>query len=386
MNDSLPSPAGLPTSYLVDTVDVAPNVVLAPMEGVTDLAFRRLVRSIGGPGLTYTEFIASKGLTVGDKRAWRMASFDADERPIALQIYGREPVLMAEAARLLQDAGATLIDINMGCPSKKVCQNSGGSALMREPDHAIEIVRAVKAAITVPLTVKMRSGFDPTNRNAPELAYRCQEEGAAAITIHWRTRADRYSGERTVDAIAEAVDRLTIPVVGNGDIVDIESAAAMFRDTGCAGVMVGRGAIQNPWLMTQIGQWLRGKPIVEVTGRERQRLLLKYYGLIGESFDRPVARLGRMKQITKYFISRLVEGNTARGIILRAQSADEMIARINAYFDRLAAFEGGDVAAFDGYSIAALANEAIADQSAASKAADGTIQLPPTATTFESAR
>ncbi|MEO1273188.1 MAG: tRNA-dihydrouridine synthase, partial [Myxococcota bacterium] len=335
-------PRGLPTWYAVRDVRITPNVVLAPMEGVTDRVFRRLIRGLGGPGLTYTEFIASKGLSSGGRREWRMAEFDPDERPIALQIYGRDPNTMAEAARLLEDKGATILDINMGCPSKKVCKNSGGSALMSEPELAVDIVRAVRKAIDIPLTVKMRSGFDPTLRNAPELAWRLQEEGAEAITIHWRTRADLYGGERAVDKIAEAVDRLSVPVIGNGDIVDIPSAQAMFKDTGCAGIMIGRGAIRNPWLMLQVGQWLRGEPMIQVTAMERRRILLRYYDTIAEFIPNPRGALGRMKMVTKHFVRDLPQGPIARAHILRAQEPSQAHALVDAYFHRLARYEAGD--------------------------------------------
>ena len=326
-----------PTSFRVRDIEVAPAVVLAPMEGVTDLAFRRLIRRIGGPGLTYTEFIASKGIAKGNRHAWRMAEFDPDERPIVLQIYGREPDLMAEAGRLLQDSGATIIDINMGCPSKKVCNHSGGSALMREPELAVAIVRAVRAAVTIPLTVKMRSGFDAENRNAPELAYQFQEEGAEAITIHWRTRADRYKGERAVDKIAETVQRVSIPVVGNGDVIDVATAKAMFDDTGCAGVMVGRGALRDPWCMQEIGAWMRGTSFTPPTPLERLDAIEFYLGQFKETMRAPGGKtadnavLGKLKQMSKYFI----RDQEVRLQVLRSQALDDAERLLREHFYRL---------------------------------------------------
>jgi nifR3 family TIM-barrel protein len=327
-----------PHTFRVRDIVVDPAVVLAPMEGVTDLAFRRLIRRIGGPGLTYTEFIASKGIAKGSRHAWRMAEFDPDERPIVLQIYGREPDLMAEAGRLLQDAGASIIDINMGCPSKKVCNHSGGSALMREPELAVEIVRAVRAAVTVPLTVKMRSGFDQENRNAPELAWRFQEEGAEAITIHWRTRSDRYMGTRAVDKIAETVDKVSIPVVGNGDVQDIPSAKAMFDDTGCAGVMVGRGALKNPWSLLEIGSWLKGVPYRPPTPLERLDAVEFYIAEFEKTMRSPDGKyagnavLGKLKQMSKYFI----EDNQVRTQILRSQRLPDARSYLQQHFYGLA--------------------------------------------------
>ena len=326
-------PRGLPVSYRVRDVAVAPAVVLAPMEGVTNITFRQLIREIGGPGLTYTEFIPSNGLHRGANGKLReMIRFDPDERPIAIQIYGADPAIMAEAARVVEDLGATICDINMGCPSKKVCANAAGSALMRTPGLAVEIVRQVRAAISIPLTVKMRSGFDAGMRNAPELAWQCQEEGAEAITIHWRTREDRYGGQRAVDKIAETVQRVSVPVVGNGDIIDPASAERMLRDTGCDGVMIGRGSMRNPWSLLQIAQHLRGETPVTVTAAERRRVLLAFLARFHETFRREKAALGRFKAIAKHFTADLPDGPAFRKRLLRAQTIDEVIAHTDAFF------------------------------------------------------
>lgn len=330
-----------PSEYYVRDVRIAPNLVLAPMEGVTDLTFRRLVRSIGGAGLTVTEFVASEGLRRGVARMEEMARFDADERPVAVQIYGRNPEAMAEAARIIEDSGATICDINMGCPSKNVCAHSGGSALMKEPELARQIVKAVRAAIKIPLTVKMRSGFDAHNRNAPDHAWMCQEEGAEAITIHWRTRADMYGGTRAVDKIAETKARLRIPVIGNGDIVDYASAVAMFRDTGVDGVMIGRGAIKNPWVFLQIGQVMRGETPIEVDAAEKRRVLLGYFASLHGVFRNDRGVLGRMKKIANHFTHGLPYGTELRTAFLHAESIDEAIDHTERYFDKLAAFEQG---------------------------------------------
>lgn len=326
-------PRGLPVSYAIRDIRIDPAVVLAPMEGVTNLTFRRLIREIGGHGLTYTEFIPSNGLHRGANGKLReMVRFDPDEAPIAIQLYGRDPAIMAEAARMVQDLGATICDINMGCPSKKVCTHSGGSALMKEPAHAAAIVRAVRAAIQIPLTVKMRSGFDANRRNAPELAHMCQEEGAESITIHWRTREDRYGGQRAIDKIAETVARVSVPVIGNGDIIDPESAARMLRETGCDGVMVGRGAMRNPWSLLQIAQHLRGEPIVTVTADERRTRLLRFLTRFHETFRHEKAALGRFKAIAKHFTADLPDGEAFRKRLLRSQSIDDVIQHTNAYF------------------------------------------------------
>lgn len=327
---------GFPSSYAIRELEIRPSVVLAPMEGVTDLPFRRVIRRASRPGLTYCEFIASKALVEGGDRVWRNATFDADERPIALQIFGRDPELMAEAARLLEAHGASVIDLNMGCPAKRVCANSGGSSLMKEPDLAARIVAAVRAAIRVPLTVKMRSGFDHAQRNAPELAWRCQEEGADAITIHWRTRADRYQGERAVDRIAAAVARLRIPVVGNGDIVDLASARAMFADTGCSGVMVGRGAMRNPWLIRQIGDWLEGREPFVPSRDEQRRALVHYFDEIEAAFTSDKGALGRFKMFANLFCEELPGGDVLRQRLVRARATREARDVVDSYFAAVA--------------------------------------------------
>jgi tRNA-dihydrouridine synthase B len=336
----------LPSDYRIRDLVIAPNVVLAPMEGVTDLPFRRLIRDIGGTGLTCTEFVASEGLKRGVGKMFEMASFDPDEHPVSVQIYGRRPEVMAEAARIVEDSGADICDINMGCPSKKVCAHSGGSALMRDPILARDIVRAIRAAIQIPLTVKMRSGFDHTNRNALEIARICEGEGAEAISIHWRTRSDKYGGVRNVDQIAAAKAAVGIPVVGNGDILDIDSALAMFADTGCDGIMVGRGAIRNPWLPLQIAQTLAGETPVVVTAGERRRTLFKYLGSIQGRFRNERGVLGRFKKISNYFTRGLPYGAELRTLVLRSQSIEEATAHLDTYFERLAGFEGGDTEAF----------------------------------------
>ena len=329
------------TPIWIRNVRIDPPVVLAPMEGVTDLTFRRLVRSIGGTGLTCTEFIPSSGLKQGSGKAWERAQFDPGEFPVSVQIYGRDPDQMAEGARIVQDMGATICDINMGCPSKKVCAHSGGSSLMKDLPLATEIVRAARGALTIPLTVKMRSGFDASRRNAPELARICESEGVDGLAILWRTGVDRYGGERQVDKIAEAVDAVSIPIFGNGDIIDLDSAKAMLEETGCAGVMVGRGAMRDPWLPLQITRWLAGKPPLRVGARERERVLLTYFDTISIAFNHSKGALGRMKMISKQFTRPLPHGVGLRDRIFRSTSRAEAEDWVHRYFDLLERHESG---------------------------------------------
>lgn len=332
------------------------------MEGVTDLTFRRLIRQIGGAGLTVTEFVPGAAVARGDAKMLKLVEFDKDEWPVAVQLYGKDPQEMADGARIVQDLGASICDINMGCPSKKVCAHSGGSALMKVPDQAVEIVRAVVAAVDIPVTVKMRSGFDAGNRNAPELAWACQEEGAQAIAIHWRTREDKYKGTRAVDKIAETKARLQVPVLANGDVVDVESAAAMYRDTGCDGLLIGRGAIRDPWVFRRIQAWMHGTPAPVVDAEEKRRVLLDYAQGLRDRFAPSFppskldnAVLGRFKMLTKYFAARQLEhGRVLRQLVLHSQELPTALDHVEAYFERLRRFEAGQLDAFEGYEAPAF--------------------------------
>lgn len=329
----------VPTRLSIRDVVVEPNLALAPMEGVTDLTFRRLVRQIGGCGITYTEFIPASGLAQHIRRALDMVTFDPDERPFGIQIYGRDAGVLSEAARIAQDLGADVVDLNMGCPSKKVCRNSGGSALMREPALARELVRAMRAALTVPFTVKMRAGWDHESRNAPEIAVMCEDEGVEAVTVHWRTRMDLYKGERELDTIAQVVDAVDIPVFANGDVIDAASALDTLRRTGCQGLMIGRGAIRNPWVFQEIRAALHGLPIPAVTPEERKRVLLGYLDAIHARFEADKPTLGRFKKISRYFTGGVQDGDVLRQAIFHSQTIDEAVSRVHAHFDRLAGQE-----------------------------------------------
>lgn len=332
---------GLPTSLRVRDIVVAPNLILAPMEGVTDLTFRRLVRTIGGTGLTVTEFVPAEGLRRDIPRVKDMVRFDPDERPLSIQVYGRVPAALAEGAKIAQDLGADIVDLNMGCPSKKVCAHSGGSALMKEPELARDLVRAIRGAVTIPFTVKMRSGWDRDHKNAPDVAWMCQEEGVEMVTVHWRTRTDGYGGVRELDTIAAVKDRLRIPVIANGDIVDAASAADTLRRTGADGVMIGRGAIKNPWVFKQIRAVMRGEAPIVVDAAERERVLLGYFADIRTRFAYDRGALGRFKKIANYFTHGVPYGSLLREAVLHAQGVDEAIDVVQGFFAKLRVWESG---------------------------------------------
>ncbi len=318
-------------------LSIEPSLVLAPMEGVTDVGFRRLVRSVGGCGLTVTEFIPGAALVGGHRVALRAAEFDADERPVSIQVYGRDPDILAEAARHVEERGATLVDLNMGCPSKKVCQNSGGASLLREPDLARRIVRAIRAATRLPFTVKMRSGWDPSSRVAPDLAAMCADEGVDALTVHWRTRADAYGGVRDLSTIAAVKRRVPIPVIANGD-VDETNAASTLAETGADGLMVGRAAIRDPWVFLRIGRALRGEAPLVVDDVERERVLVSYYRTLADTCPAERWMLGRMKKIARYFGGPDDDGEELRWRILHADSSAHAMDAVAAFFEERRTF------------------------------------------------
>lgn len=332
--------------YIRD-VHVDRGLVLAPMEGVTDLTFRRLIRHVGGAGMVFTEFIPAKGLAQNIERCRETAKFDPDQRPVAIQVYGRDPGALADGARAAQELGADVVDLNMGCPSKKVCKNSGGSSLMREPLLVRDIVRAMRAAVSIPFTVKMRSGWDVDSKNAPELAVICVEEGAEAVTVHWRTRTDLYGGDRELDTVAAVKQAVDVPVLFNGDIIDAASAAEALAYTGCDGLMIGRGAIRNPWVFREIRHALYGEPAVVPDATEKERVLMAYYAELRTRFRSDKGTLGRMKKIARYFTQGLPHGDALKMSVFHSQSIAEAEAALRTYFDRLRRYEAGHADAFE---------------------------------------
>jgi len=258
-------------------VAVPVPLFLAPMAGVSEAPFRLLCRRFGAD-VVVSEFLSSEGLRRGSERTLRMAAFDAEERPIGIQIFGSEPAAMAEAAALVTDVFAPdYVDINFGCPVKKVVKRNGGSGCLKDLDLVQGIIRAVAAATRLPVTVKIRSGWDESHRDPVGIALRCQEAGARALTLHARTRTEMFSGAARWEEIASVVEALEIPVIGNGDVTTAADVVRMRRETGCAGVMIARGSFGNPWIFRDARALLDGRPVpLAPTAEERFRTALEH--------------------------------------------------------------------------------------------------------------
>ncbi|MEK9753310.1 MAG: tRNA dihydrouridine synthase DusB [Rhodospirillaceae bacterium] len=261
-------------------VTIENPIVLAPMSGVTDMPYRRLVKRCGA-GLVVSEMIASRAMIHAARRTMRMATHEADEQPISVQLAGCEPEVMAEAARLNEDRGAAIIDINMGCPAKKVTNGYAGSALMRDELKAARILEAVVGAVKVPVTLKMRTGWDDNSRNAPALAKIAEASGIRALAVHGRTRCQFYKGRADWNFIGEVKAAVGIPVFGNGDVNTEEDARDLLAASGADGVLVGRGTYGRPWFLNQIRHFLAtGKKLVDPAIVDQRDILLDHFDAI----------------------------------------------------------------------------------------------------------
>jgi len=263
----------------IGSVNLPTPLVVAPMAGMTDSAFRRLVKRRGGCGLVVTEMVSSEGLLRGIDRTLEYAEYTEEERPVSIQIFGGDPDRMAAAAQIVETMGADIVDVNMGCPVRKIAKHNAGCSLMREPIHAANVIGAMVKAVKIPVTVKMRAGWSDRDRNAPELARRLQDVGAAAVTIHGRTAEQMYKGNADWDLVADIASQLDIPVFGSGDCIEPLQVVQRLR-AGLAGVLVGRGVLRNPWILAQASDLVVGVNARKVTMVERGAFLLEYINLL----------------------------------------------------------------------------------------------------------
>ena len=303
------------------------------MAGVTDTVFRRFIRNLGGCGLIMTEFTSADGvLRAKDKKAKRYLHFYEDEHPISAQLFGSDPRVMAEAARMVEGIGFDLIDLNLGCPAKKVVKCNGGSGLLRDLPAIRRIFEAVRGAVQIPFTVKFRAGWNDEEIVCVELAKMAEDCGLCAVALHARTREQGYSGNARWEWIGGIKDAVKIPVIGNGDIRSPEDACAMVTQTGCDAVMIGRTAPSNPWIFRQIEQYCMSKAYDEPTESDRYQMIRTYFQMLIEE-EMPGAA-GKMKQFASWFTHGVPGGAALRKGIYEAKSENEILLKVEEFFER----------------------------------------------------
>jgi tRNA-dihydrouridine synthase B len=318
----------------IGSLRIDPPLWLAPMAGVTDRDFRLIVRRIGGIGVVTMEFISSKAIVSGNKRTREMMHFSAEERPLSIQIYGSDVATMREAALVVEELGADICDINMGCPANKVLKGCAGAALMGDLKLAESIVRTVRDAITIPLTVKFRLGLDDCRRNYLELGKICEANGVAAVAMHARTARQMFAGEADWSHLARLKETLAIPVIGNGDIKEPEDALRMLAETGCDGVMVGRGATRNPWIFRQIAARLEGSTMGEATLADRRDLILEHFRMVAEREDSLFA-LHKLRKFTGWYTHGLPNGRKLRQAINQIPDVPTFLATVETFLGEI---------------------------------------------------
>lgn len=315
----------------LDKIRVDPPLWLAPMAGVTDRDFRLIVRRIGGVGVVSMEFVSSKAIVNGNPRTRELMYFSEEERPLAIQIYGSDAATMREAALVVEELGADICDINMGCPANKVLKGCAGAALMGDLALAEDIVSSVRKAISIPLTVKFRLGLDDARRNYLDLGRMCEANGVAAVAMHARTARQMFSGEADWTHLATLKETLSIPVIGNGDVTEPEDALRMMAETGCDGVMVGRGATRNPWLFRQIAARMAGSRFHEPTLSDRRDLILGHFRMVAEREGGTWA-LHKLRKFTGWYTHGLPNGRKLRQEINQLPDVPSFLAAVEDFF------------------------------------------------------
>lgn len=320
--------------FRIRNIEIDPPLILSPMAGVTDYTFRRLIKRRGGVGLVVSEFISVEGLTRGNPKSKRQMRFDEEERPYAVQIFGGQTPRMAMGAEMAQEVGADILDVNCGCPAPKVVRNGGGSGLLKDLPRLEEILREIKKTITIPLTLKLRTGYSDASINVVDVAKMAEQCGVEHIQVHGRTREQGYKGLANWDLIKAVKEAVKIPVSGNGDITTIEYGLKRWRETGTDGILIGRGAMQNPWIFRQFQDVIEGREPYQPDLQEKKAVLLEFFSMCREEMPEIVA-LGKMKQLAGQFTKGLVGGAQFRQTLYHSHSAEEILDNITVYFATL---------------------------------------------------
>lgn len=319
--------------FRIRNVLIDPPLILAPVAGHTDSVFRQVIKSIGGCGLVVSELVSTEGMTRNQSRSEHLTRFEESERPVSIQIFGSDSARMAESASMVEAMGADIVDINLGCPVKKVVRQGGGSNLLRDLSLLEKIFKSVRAAIKIPLTVKIRSGWDRNSINAVEVLKLAEDCGVEALAIHGRTRCDMFAGKADWRVIAHVKEQARIPIIGNGDVFTPLDAEQMFRETGVDGIMMGRGVLSNPWLIRQCWDYLAGKGVKEVSFAERADFMISFLRQVAIESPPPVA-LGKIKKIGGYLSKGFPRSAHLREQIHNSSTIDEAFELMQEYFGR----------------------------------------------------
>ena len=315
----------------IGNVELENNLILAPMAGVTDLALRKICKEFG-PGLVCTEMVSSKAIYYNDTKTKLLMNTQGEQRPISMQIFGSDEETMGYAAKYISEL-ADIVDINMGCPAPKVVKNGDGSKLLLDIKKAENVIKSVVKNSKKPVTLKIRKGWDSNNIVAVEFAQMAENAGISAITIHGRTRAEMYSGKVDIDIIKKVKENVRIPVIGNGDIVDEESALKMFEYTGVDGIMIGRGVFGNPWIFEKIKYFLEtGKKLPEISNEEKLRVIKKHIELELQEKEE-ITAIREMRKHIAWYTKNMPNSSEFRNEINKIENKDELIKEVNKFFN-----------------------------------------------------